>query len=388
VKEATGELLEAFGADGLEDYVAHLAENLLDHLDAFREAQDTATADGDSTASEATVDRDRYRVNVVVDNSKTKGRPIIWETAPSYRNLFGTIEKVRTPSGDYVTDHMHIRGGSLLRASGGILVLDAMDMLVEPGVWSALKRTLRNRSVEIQSFDPLQIFAGLSLKPEAVPIDVKVIILGTRHIYQLLYHLDEDFKKIFKVKSEFAMFTERSDEELDNYACFVYKKVNDDSLPPFHRDAVAAIVEHGVRLSGDQEKLTTRFTEIADLIRESGYWAIRESSKTVKEAHVEQALRQQVFRVSLFEELLRERIAAGTVLIDLEGAKVGQVNGLALLDQGDHVFAQPSRITAATAMGRNGIRTTAAWTVTRPPRPSCTHCCPAWPRCRCARGSR
>jgi lon-related putative ATP-dependent protease len=347
---------QAFEAEGLETYLEQVVEDILEHLGAFREAQEGASAeDAAAGSTETPADGDRYRVNVLVDNAKTRGRPIIWETAPSYRNLFGTIEKVRTPSGDYITDHLHIRGGSLLRANGGILVLDAMDMLVEPGVWAALKRTLRNRSVEIQSFDPFQLFASVSLKPEAVPIDVKVIMLGTRHIYQLLYNLDEDFKKIFKVKSEFAMFTDRSEEELYNYACFVHKKVKDDGLKAFHRDAVAAVVEHGVRLAGDHEKLTTRFTEIADLIREAGYWANRENARSVREKHVELALQQQVYRVSMFEEILRDRVAEGTVLLDFEGAKVGQINGLALLNQGDHEFAQPSRITATTAVGRNGI---------------------------------
>jgi lon-related putative ATP-dependent protease len=356
VEEAVAEVRAGFEAEGLPTYLEQVLEDILEHLGSFRDAQEGASPEEVvGAAAESAQDRDRYRVNVLVDNAKTGGRPIIWETAPSYRNLFGTIEKIRTPTGDFVTDHMRIRSGSLLRASGGILVLDAMDMLVEPGVWAALKRTLRNRSVEIQSFDPLQLFASVSLKPQAVPIDVKVIMLGTRHIYHLLYNLDEDFKKIFKVKSEFAMFTDRSDEELFNYASFVRKKVKDDGLKPFHRDAVAAVVEHGVRLAGDLEKLTTRFTEIADLIREAGYWANRENARSVREKHVVLALRQQVHRVSMFEEILRDRIAEGTVLIDFEGAKVGQINGLALLNQGDYEFGQPVRITATTAMGRNGI---------------------------------
>jgi len=356
VEEAAGAVREAFETEGLPTYLDQVVEDILENLGTFREAQEVANPEeAAGGGADHSVEKDRYRINVLVDNAKTRGRPIIWETAPSYRNLFGTIEKVRTPSGDFITDHMHIRCGSLLRANGGILVLDAIDLLVEPGVWAALKRTLRNRSVEIQSFDPLQLFTSVSLKPEAVPIDVKVIMLGTRHIYHLLYNLDEDFKKIFKVKSEFAMFTDRSEEELYNYACFVHKKVKDDGLKAFHRDAVAAVVEHGVRLAGDHEKLTTRFTEIADLIREAGYWANRENARSVREKHVDLALRQQVHRVSMFEDILRDRIAEGTVLIDFEGAKVGQINGLALLNQGDHEFAQPSRITATTAVGRNGI---------------------------------
>ena len=356
VEESLGEIAASFQADGLEAYLEQVGEAVLAHLPTLREPQELGAGEAESGgAAEAPADGTRYRVNVVVDNAKTQGRPIIWETAPSYRNLFGTIERVRRPGGEWETDHLHIKGGSLLRASGGILVLDAMDVLVEPGVWAALKRSLRNRTVDIQSFDPFQIFSAGSLKPETFPVDVKVVMIGTRAIYGLLHAVDEDFRKIFKIKSEFAMDTPRSDEEIDNYACFVHKKVHDDRLLPFHRDAVAAVVEHGVRLAEDRDRLTTRFTDIADLVREAGYWARAEGAALVRERHVDQALERQAHRVSLFEERLRERIADGTLLLDLDGERVGQVNGLALFDLGDHVFAQPSRITATTAVGRNGI---------------------------------
>jgi lon-related putative ATP-dependent protease len=199
------------------------------------------------------------------------------------------------------------------------------------------------------------MFSATSVKPEPAPIDVKVLMIGTRHIYRLLHRMDEDFKKIFKVKAEFAFQTDRSDEEIWNFACFVHKKVTDDDLPHFHKDAVAAVVEHGARLAQNNEKLTTRFADIADVIREAGYWAAQKKAKNVKAEHVDQALEHRVYRVNLIEEALRERIEDGQVLIDLEGSKVGQINGLAVLDLGDHLFGQPSRITATTAMGRAGI---------------------------------
>jgi lon-related putative ATP-dependent protease len=355
VDEALSEIASAFEAEGLEEYLEQVGEAVLEHLPTLREPQEPPSEGEAGQAAEAPSDGARYGVNVVVDNAKTQGRPIIWETAPSYRNLFGTIERVRRPGGEWDTDHMHIKAGSLLRASGGILVLDAMDVLVEPGVWSALKRSLRNRTVDIQSFDPLQLFSAVSLKPETAPVDVKVVMIGTRAIYGLLHAVDEDFRKIFKIKSEFAMDTARSDDEIDNYACFVHKKVRDDHLPPFHRDAVAAVVEHGVRLAEDRDRLTTRFTEIADLVREAGYWSRAEGAPLVREQHVDQALERRVYRVSLLEERLRERIADGTLILELDGERVGQVNGLALFDLGDHMFAQPTRITATTAVGRSGI---------------------------------
>jgi ATP-dependent Lon protease len=348
---------DAFEVEGLAEYLEQVAEDIMDNLTHFREAQESGGSEGEeqTKGGDPPLDFKRYAVNVVVDNSKTKGRPIMWETAPSYRNLFGTIERVRTRTGEWASDHTRIHAGSLLRANGGFLVLDAMDVLTEPGVWAALKRTLRTKKVEIQSFDPLYLFSAASIKPEPAPIDVKVLMIGTRHIYRLLYRLDEDFKKIFKIKAEFAFHTDLSDEEVWNFACFVHKKVTDDSLPHFHKGAVAAVVEHGVRLAENRAKLTTRFAEIADVIRESGYWAAEKKANHVKAEHVEQALDHRIYRVNLIEEALRERIEEGQVLIDLKGAKVGQINGLAVLDLGDHAFAQPSRITATTAMGRAGI---------------------------------
>jgi lon-related putative ATP-dependent protease len=353
VEDAVADVLGETESEELRAWLDQVTDDILEHLAAFRRAEDGDGEAPDPAPSE--VLRRRYCVNVIVDNSLVKGAPVIWETNPSYRNLFGTVEKSRGESGDWETDHTRIKGGSLLRANGGFLVLDAMDVLAEAGVWAALKRTLRHRQVEIQAFDPSFMFTGVSLKPESVPIDVKVVMIGTRQIYHLLYRLDEDFKKIFKVKSEFATHTELSDEEMTNYASLVHKRARADGLPPFKREAVALIVEHGARLAGDRTKLTTRFTEIADLVREAGYWAMQAEAKQVEAEHLARALERRVYRVDLTEELMRERIADGTVLVDVAEAKVGQVNGLALLHTGDHEFALPSRITATTAMGRAGI---------------------------------
>ncbi len=356
VQESMSELREAVDGPAVHGFLDEVLEDILDHLDRFRPPDPSSTgAERDKAKREL---RDRmvpYSVNLIADHAATKGRPIIWETSPNYRNVFGTIERARESDGDWHTDHTRIKGGSLLQANGGFLVLDAMDVLVEPGVWATLKRTLRNRILEIQAFDPMSMFAGLSLKPEKVPVDVKVILIGTRHIYRLLHALDEDFKKIFKVKADFTLETPLNDEELTNYACFVHKKCQDERLPPFHRAAVAAIVEHGVRLAGRREKVTTRFNEVADVIREAGYWATEESARRVDARHVERAVEQRIRRNNLVEELLRERIAEGTVLLDVGGSKVGQVNGLMVLDVGDYVFGLPTRITAVAAMGRVGI---------------------------------
>ena len=354
---AVNELRESFDAVEVRAYLDLVEEDIFNRLDKFRELaeSDSPGTDGERLREALRELTLPYTINLIVDNADTRGRPIIWETSPTYRNLFGTIEKAQERSGQWSTDHTRIKAGSLPRTNGGYLVVDAMDVLAEPGVWQALKRTLRTGELEIQSFDPLNIFAGVSLKPEPISVDVKVILIGTKQIYRLLYALDEDFKKIFKVKAEFALQTPLSEEELNNYACFIHKKCQDESFPPFHREAVAALVEHGVRLAGRKEKLTTRFKEVADVIREAGYSAKQEDASRVEARHIDQSLVMRRKRVDLVEELLRERIAEGTLLLDIEGEKVGQVNGLVVLDVGDHAFGQPARITAVTAMGRAGI---------------------------------
>ena len=357
VQAAVDDLRDDFPGEAAGSFLDEVLEDVLDHLDRFRDVEEPAASGADRDRARAEL-RDRmrpYAVNVIVDNARTKGLPIIRETSPTYRNLFGTIERARDASGEWSTDHTRIKAGSLARADGGILVLDALDVLAEGGVWPALKRTLRTRKLEIQSFDPFNFFSSVSVQPEPIPLDVKVVLIGTRQIYRLLYALDEDFKKIFKVKADFALETARSPDELKNYAAFVRKKCQDDGLAPFHRAAVAAVVEHGVRLAGRQEKLTTRFNEIADVVREAGYWARQEKAKRVEARHVDRAIAEKVRRVDLVEEVLRERFADGTMLVDLRGEKVGQVNGLVYLDVGDHAFGQPSRITATTAVGRAGI---------------------------------
>lgn len=353
LEEVVGDLRDAFQEPGVKGYLAQVSEALLDSLDELRHGAEEQQPDPDGDV--AVVHDTRFDVNMVVDNSKTEGRPVIWESAPNYRNLFGTIEKFRTSDGEWITDHTRIRAGSLLRANGGFLVLDALDVLVEPGVWAAVKRTLRTCKVEIQSFDPLNMMAGNALKPEPVPIDVKVIMIGTRQIYRFLHGNDEDFTKVFKIKAELALTIPRRDQELNNYAAFIHKKTKDEALPPFSRDAVAAVIEHGVRLTENRGKLTTRFAEIADLTRESAFWARQRGHELVHGEDVDLAIDRKVQRVNLIEETLRERIGEGMLLIAIDGEAVGQVNGLAILDSGDHAFCLPSRITATVAMGRAGV---------------------------------
>jgi len=358
IESAVRELAERFDNEAVRGYLEDVMAELLDSMRLLREKieADDGAVQGDEETVRAEFEEMMipYAVNVLVDNTGATRRPVVWETAPTFRNLFGTIEQYREETGEWATDHTRISGGSILKANGGFLVLDAIDMLAQKEVWPALKRTLRHRKLEIQAPDPNQA-GSIALKPEAIPLDLKVVLIGTPQIYALLSRLDEDFGKVFKIKAEFALSTPRSEEEIRNYACFMLKKTLDENLPPFHKDAVGAVVEEGVRLAGRQDRLTTRFNAVADLVLEAGHWAQEDQAEQVREKHVDLAVERRIRRHDLVEEVDRKRMAEGTVLLDMEGEKVGQLNGLVVLDTGDHVFGQPARITAVTAVGSAGI---------------------------------
>jgi ATP-dependent Lon protease len=265
------------------------------------------------------------------------------------------MERVIERSGIWKTDFSHIKAGSFLRANGGYLIFNALDALIEPGVWPALKRTLKNQIIEIQTYDPFYFFSTSALKPEPIECNTKVIMIGDGQIYYLLYGLDDDFKKIFKIKADFDSVTNKDAEKVQQYASFIRKICDEDKLKPFDRSGIAGVVEYGVRMAGRKKKLSTRFHLIADLLREANYWAVKEGSDVVTENHVEKAIEKKIYRVNLIEEKIEEMIDDGTIMIDSDGAVIGQVNGLSVYSLGDHTFGKPSRITAKTSMGKAGI---------------------------------
>ena len=297
-----------------------------------------------------------YQVNLLVDNGDQKGPPVIIESYPTYRNLFGSIERVVDRSGVWRTDFSKIRAGSFIKANGGYLVINLLDALMEPGVWPALKRSLKTEKMEIQTYDPFfNLFTTTGLKPEPIEINVKVAIISDPYLYHLLLAFDEDTKKIFKVRADFDTSMEKNDESIHQFAGFVKMKKDEDKLKPFDRTAIASLVEHAVRLTGRQEKISTSFPAITDLIREADYWAGEDNQSAVKEGHVDKAIEAKIYRSNMIEEHIQEMIDRGTLMIDVDGEVVGQVNGLAVYNLGDHMFGKPSRITASTAMGRAGI---------------------------------
>jgi lon-related putative ATP-dependent protease len=356
VRDSISDIKERFNYEKVDQYLDQVQEDVLANLSRFREREEPPPSPLPGLVLPQPVESfSEYQVNVLVDNSETKGAPIVIETTPNYRNLFGTIERVVDRSGIWKTDFSRVRAGAFLRANGGYLVFNALEALLEPWVWPALKRTLKNQVVEIQTFDPFYLVSTSALKPEPIECNTKVIMIGDVHIYHLLYNFDDDFKKIFKVKGDFDSVTTRDGEKIHQYAAFIRKICDEEGLKPFDRTGIAAVVEYGVRLAGRQKKLSTRFHLIADVLREANYWASKEGSDVVKEEHVDKAIEKKVHRVNLIEEKIQEMIDDGTILIDAEGAVVGQVNGLSVYNLGDYMFGKPSRITVKTAMGKAGI---------------------------------
>ncbi len=341
----------------VEDYLAEVKDHTIENLDDFKEPEAAA---GPMPFPYGPPPRERdpffeYEVNVVVDNAHTTGAPVLVESSPTYLNLFGTIERVVDRFGRLVTNFTRIKSGSLLRAHGGYLVFNLEDALTEVSVWKALKRTLKSGRIEMETYEPFAMFSTSGLKPEPIEIQVKVIVVGSPYVYQLLYAWDEEFRDIFKVHADFRRTMELDEQHLLAYGQWVGELCRQESLPHFDRAAVERLVEYGARKAGDREKMSASHAEIADIAREAAYWARKDDAQLVAAHHVQTALEERVFRANRIEEDMRELITQGTILVDIDGAKVGQVNGLSVLQLGDHSFGQPSRVTASVAMGQAGI---------------------------------
>jgi len=349
IKGAVSEIRVRFSFPKIDEYLNEVEENLIKNIDLFKGAK---KEEREKDILDPFLE---YRVNLLVDNSNSKGAPVLMETNPNYVNLFGSIESTATRLNIWQTDFTKIKAGSFLKANGGYLVINALDAIIEPGVWTTLKRTLRNQIFEIQNYASLFLFSTTRLKPQPIKSDVKVVMIGDDEIYNLLFYLDEDFKKIFKIKAEFDSETVKDEKTIKDYICFIKKICDEDGLSPFDKGGMAAIIEYGTRIAGRQKKVSTRFHIIADVIRESDYWAKKENKKIVSREHVEKAVEERFERVSLIEDKIQELIEEGTIMIDTEGRVIGQVNGLSVYDMGQFAFGKPTRITARTAVGRAGV---------------------------------
>lgn len=296
-----------------------------------------------------------YKVNLVVDNSESKSPPVIFESYPTYRNLFGSIDRTGDRMGGWHTDFSRIKAGSFVKANGGYLVINLLDAIMEPGVWPTLKRSLKTSKIEIETYDPYYFLTGASLKPAPIDMDVKVVVLADQRLYHMLRHYDPDTPKIFKVRADYESSMDRSEETIMQMARFIKAEVDKEELTPFDATGVAAIAEHAVRLAGRREKLSTAFPVLADLLAEADFFARAQEAEAVSGDHVREALDAKIYRSNQMEERLQEMIDRGSIFVDTDGEAVGQVNGLAVYSMGDYAFGKASRITAVTSLGKEGI---------------------------------
>ncbi len=297
-----------------------------------------------------------YKVNVFIDNSLTEGAPVIFEAHPTYPNLFGSIEK-EARFGALFTDFTMIRPGSLAKANGGYIVLEALDMFKFPFVWDSLKKALENQELRIEDlYQQFGYSSTVGLRPEPIKLDIKVIVAGNSYLYQMLYAYDEDFRKLFKVKADFDSVVDRNDGTLSQYSCFIKSICDRDGLNPFDRSGLETVLEYSSRLAGDQTKLSVQLGSITKILKEADYWAKLDNGEGLtKRVHVEKAIEEKIYRSNLVEEKIQELIAKGVLLVDTEGMVTGQINGLAVYNMGDYAFGKPSRITCETFMGTEGV---------------------------------
>jgi predicted ATP-dependent protease len=298
----------------------------------------------------------RYRVNLLhADNSEGVDQcPIIIENHPTYTNLFGTIESEALRGGSQATNFMKIKPGSILHADGGYIILKASDVLTAPSVWPTLKRILQNGTMQIQPPEH-HVFGSVTLKPEPIDMNIKVILIGSEYMYSILYEMEEDFDKIFKVKAQFDTEMDRNDANIRSFVSVMRKVIEEEDLCCFDATAISRILEYASREAGQQNKLSTGFSKVADLVREAHFWCRKAEADCVTEAHVRTALKEQAFRNNLPEEKGLEMIEEGSLLITVDGSVVGQVNGLAVLSTGYYDFGKVSRITATVGLGKDGL---------------------------------
>lgn len=340
--EGLTEIARAVQDPRVQPFLDGVQEDMLTQLDLFGE-------EGDEDALV------RYQVNVLVDNGATTGRPLIIETEPTFQKMFGAVEARLSGDGQVGTDHTRIRAGSLLRANGGFLVVNAFDVVAEDGVWPALKRALRYRRVVIQPREGPVAVVAQAVHPEPVELDVKVVMVGDRSLFDLLHQLDEDFRKIFKVLADFDSEMPLGRAEVGSVLSLMAKIVRDEDLVHLDRGGLAALVEETVRLNRGRRRLSTRFSDVADVMREASYLARRQGDAMVSAETIRTAVACRVERHSLPAERLARLIDERVLVVETTGAVVGQVNGLVVYDLGYYAFGTPSRVTAQVGLGRQGV---------------------------------
>ncbi|MCR4441833.1 MAG: ATP-binding protein [Peptococcaceae bacterium] len=342
--------------DKIGQYIEDVLKDIMKNLRLFKDKEEKAGLELLLFKDEKVRDfTHRYQVNLLIDNGKTEGAPVVVETNPTYYNLVGKVE-YETQLGILTTDFMKIKPGSLHRANGGYLILQCRDLFTNIYSWNALKRALKTEKIIMENIgEQMGVIPTSTLKPEPIPLKVKVIVIGSEWEYRLLYQYDEDYRKLFKIKADFDVEMERTAGNVDKLARIICYHCKRENLRPFSSSALARIVEYSSRMADNQEKLSVRFNDLVEILYEADTWAELEKAATVTEEHVKKAIRKKIYRANKIEQKLRELIEKGVILIDTGEKTVGQVNGLAVYDLGEYSFGKPSRITVNTYVGKRGI---------------------------------
>lgn len=341
------------------DHLKMVQEDILENIEDFKKKPEAAQQQpGQPGTPFPAIAREtafrKYDVNVLIDNSETQGAPVVIESNPAYPNIFGSIER-QAWFGALFTDHTMIKAGALHKANGGYLVMKALDLLKWYVSYEALKRALRDQEIRIEDLGELYgLFSTRTIRPEPIPLNVKIVLTGDPYIYQLLYTYDDRFQKLFKVKAHLDNQMDRKDDKIIECAGMMSRYCRDNKLRHLDRTGAARILEHSIEITEDRDKLTLEFGTIGDLLKEADYFAGLDASETIQQKHVEEAIRKRIYRSNLIEERIKEMMQKDIFWVETEGGKVGQVNGLSVLMTGDHLFGKPNRITATVSVGREG----------------------------------
>lgn len=340
----------------VQEFLKNVQKDILTNLNEFIEDEQKPMGPMNMPKQETQKPWHKYKVNLFVDNSNLTGAPVIIDSNPSFYNLFGKLE-YENSFGTLKTDFTLIKPGLIHKANGGYIVLQIRDLLTNSLTWELFKRVLRTKEIHVDSLKDYQLntVAISSLKPEPIPVNIKVVLVGPSYIYYQLLNADEDFKKLFKVKAEFDEEAPRTDANMFKIAQFIHNFCEKEKAPHFNAGAVAKVIEYCSRMVDNQTKLSTQLNEITELLGESCTWAKMEGAKTVTATYVKKAIEERIERVNKYDQRLVEMIQNGTIMIDTDGEKVGQINGLSVMNIGDYSFGKPAKITANTYVGKSGI---------------------------------